>query len=63
MAAQNQSTGISSGQLKKSNVPQGVHQIEVLDFTWVNQSVYAISEVTFLQYCNSDSLKIILDAA
>ena len=30
---------------------------------WVNQSVYAISEVTFLQYCNSDSLKIILDAA
>jgi hypothetical protein len=33
MAAQNKSTGISSGQLKKSNVPQGVHQIEVLDFT------------------------------
>ena len=33
MAAQTKLTGISSGQLKKSNVPHGVHQIEVLDFT------------------------------
>ena len=38
MAAQTKSTGISSGQLKKSNVPLGVHQIEVFEFIYAKWS-------------------------